>query len=112
VPLADLPALYAGAAAFVFPSYYEGFGLPLLEAMACGTPVITSNRAAMPEVVGDAAVQVDPDRHREFAEAVLAVLADRHRHEDLRARGLRRAAHFTWDASARAQRDVYRAICG
>ncbi|HEY7509307.1 MAG TPA: glycosyltransferase family 1 protein [Vicinamibacteria bacterium] len=112
VPRADLPALYAGAAAFVFPSYYEGFGLPLLEAMACGTPVVTSNRAAMPEVVGDAAVQVDPDRHREFAEAVLAVLADRHRHEDLRARGLRRAAHFTWDASARAQRDVYRAICG
>jgi glycosyltransferase involved in cell wall biosynthesis len=90
---AELPAVYAGASAFVLPSLYEGFGLPCLEAMACGVPVVASDRGALPEVCGDAALLVDPTRPSEIAEAVLASLGD----EGMRERGLRRAAEFSWE---------------
>lgn len=100
VPDAELPALYAGALAFVLPSRYEGFGLPCLEAMASGTPVVAADRAALPETCGDAALLVDPDDQEAIAEAVLAALGD----AELRRRGLARAARFSWDRTARELR--------
>lgn len=97
VPDADLPGLYAGALAFVLPSLHEGFGLPCLEAMACGAPVVAAAAAALPETCGDAALLVDPRDQGAIAEAVLAAIGD----EDLRARGLRRAAEFSWERTVR-----------
>jgi glycosyltransferase involved in cell wall biosynthesis len=97
---ADLPGLYAGARAFVLPSRYEGFGLTCLEAMACGTPVVAADRAALPETCGDAAVLVDPDDQEALCAAVLRACADEPLREDLRRRGLARAAAFTWDRTA------------
>jgi len=97
VPDADLPALYGGALAFVLPSLYEGFGLPCLEAMACGTPVVASDRGALPETCGDAALLVDPSNHSALADAVRAAIGDR----SLRDRGLRRAAEFSWERTTR-----------
>lgn len=96
----DLPGLYAGASAFVLPSLYEGFGLPCLEAMACGTPVVAANRAALPETCGAAALLVDPEDHREIAEAVVRVVTDDQLRARLRAAGLERSAHMTWDHAA------------
>ena len=96
VPDADLPGLYAGALAFVLPSLYEGFGLPCLEAMACGTPVVAADAAALPEACGDGALLVDPHDQAAIAEAVLAAIGD----ERLRARGLRHAAGFSWERTA------------
>jgi len=104
---ADLPLLMNGAAAFVYPSLYEGFGLPPLEAMACGTPVITSNRSSLPEVVGDAALVVDPDDRGALADAMARVVSDAALREDLRARGLARARGYTWDETARRTIAVY-----
>ena len=106
----DLRALYAGAAAFVFASKYEGFGLPPLEAMASGIPVIVSDRASLPEVVGDAAWTLDPERPDETAGRIEALLGDPDSRAQLARRGIERAALFTWDACARATLDVYRAI--
>jgi glycosyltransferase involved in cell wall biosynthesis len=97
---ADLPGLYAGARAFVLPSRYEGFGLTCVEAMACGTPVVAANRAALPETCGDAALLVDPDDGAALAEAVLAAATDAGAREALRSAGLRRAAQFSWDRTA------------
>jgi glycosyltransferase involved in cell wall biosynthesis len=97
---ADLPGLYAGARAFVLPSRYEGFGLTCLEAMACGTPVVAADRAALPETCGDAALLVDPDDQQALCVAVLRACADEALREDLRQRGLARAAAFTWDRTA------------
>lgn len=108
----DLPALYSAAEAFVFPSLYEGFGLPPLEAMACGTPVITSNTSSLPEVVGDAAITVDPYDVDALAAAITRVLSDAELRAELRARGLARAAQFTWERAARETLDVYRAVLG
>lgn len=88
VPQADLPALYSGASAFIFPSFYEGFGLPVLEALACGVPVITSNTSSLPEVVGRAGITVDPADHAALGAAVLRVLSD----ADFRAGLLRNGA--------------------
>ena len=102
--------LYRGAAALVYPSLYEGFGLPLLEAMASGTPVIASRAASIPEVVGDAGIILDPDDVAGWCEAILAVVNDEHRHAALRAAGLRRVAGFTWERTARLTRDVYRRV--
>lgn len=97
----DLAALYAGAEAFVFPSFQEGFGLPVLEAMRCGIPVIAGDVAALAEVAGDAAVLVDPASPAAIADGILAVLRDPARHADLSRRGLSRAAKFPWEQTAR-----------
>jgi glycosyltransferase involved in cell wall biosynthesis len=110
VPDSDLPALYNGADLFVFPSLYEGFGLPPLEAMACGTPVVCSNASSLPEVVGDAALTVDPHDVEALSEAMHRVLSDPDLADDLRRRGLERAARFTWDQAARETIDVYREV--
>jgi len=106
----DLPALYNAADLFVFPSLYEGFGLPPLEAMACGTPVVCSNAASLPEVVGDAAIMVDPYDVEGLAEAMLRVLTDASLREELRERGLERAKQFTWEHTARETLKVYQEV--
>ena len=98
----DLPGLYRGADALLFPSWIEGFGLPLLEAMACGTPVVTSGRSAMAEVAGPAAVYVDPARPQDIAAAITTLLADPELRERLVRAGLERAARFSWDRAAAA----------
>lgn len=108
----ELRALYSAAAVFVFPSLYEGFGLPVLEAMACGLPVVASDRTALPEVVGDAGVLADPEEPEAFAGAVLELLEDGERRAELRERGLERAGGFRWEAAAAATRDVYRRAAG
>ncbi len=95
VPEEHLPALYAGAAAFVTLSRWEGFGLPALEAMACGTPVLCSNRSALPEVVGDAALLADPDDEDDCVQALARILVDNALRSDLREKGPARAGHFS-----------------
>ena len=94
------PALYAGAEAFALPSRYEGFGLPVLEAMACGTAVVAAAAGALPETCGDAAVLAEPNGEA-FRAAVTGVLANAGERERLRAAGLERARRFTWDRTAR-----------
>ena len=96
----DLPTLYRAADAFVYPSHYEGFGLPPLEAMACGTPVVTSNRSSLPEVVGEAGVLVDPDDVASIARALSDLLGSAPLRAKLRAEGPRHAARFTWRRAA------------
>jgi glycosyltransferase involved in cell wall biosynthesis len=107
---AELPLWYAAAAAFVFPSFYEGFGLPVLEAMACGAPVITSNVSALPEVAGDAALLVNPDDEAALAEAILRVVTDPGLAATFRERGLKRARHFTWQRTAIETVAAYREV--
>ena len=107
-----LPDLYRGALLLVYPSLYEGFGLPVLEAMACGTPVITSNRTSLPEVAGDAALLVDPTRPEALAAAMASILSDSDLRQVLRAKGLARAQAFTWDAVAQQTIAIYRAVGG
>ena len=98
---AELPGLYAGALALAMPSLYEGFGLPCLEAMASGTPVVASDRGALPETCGGAALIADPDHEARFAGAVLTAATDEATRADLVAAGLERAARFTWERAAR-----------
>lgn len=107
IPLEDLPALYSGASCFVFPSLYEGFGLPVLESMACGTPVVTSNTTSLPEVVGDASVLVDPYDPQALRGAIERVLESKGLQEELRERGMGRARLFSWDATAKKTLNVY-----
>jgi glycosyltransferase involved in cell wall biosynthesis len=109
VPAADVPALLSGALAFVFPSRYEGFGLPPLEAMACGTPVIASNSSSLPEVVGAAGLLVEPEV-APLAEAIQRLVDDPALREDLAARGLERAQRFTWAETARRTIAVYQQV--
>jgi glycosyltransferase involved in cell wall biosynthesis len=103
----QLVLLYNRAALFIYPSLYEGFGLPPLEAMACGCPVIASNVTAIPEVLGDAALLVDPTSVPAMAEAMRAVLRGNPAAADLRARGLRQAARYSWARAAEQTREVY-----
>ena len=107
VPDRTLAVLYRLAAVFVFPSLYEGFGLPPLEAMASGTPVLTSNVSSLPEVVGDAAVLIDPYDPSAIQQAIRRVLTEPGLREELRARGLARVKEFSWERSVRRIRDVY-----
>jgi glycosyltransferase involved in cell wall biosynthesis len=101
VPQGDLPALLSGALAFVYPSLYEGFGLPVLEAMACGTPVICSNTSSLPEVAGDAALLVDPHEPEALAQAMLRLVTDAELRGELAARGRQQAQRFSWQRCAR-----------
>jgi len=110
VPPAELANWYARAMIFAFPSLDEGFGMPVLEAMASGTPVISSNRSAIPEVAGDAAWLVDPEDTEELAGALLALTRDPERRADLSHRGLARAAQFTWAEAVEKTWQVYREL--
>jgi glycosyltransferase involved in cell wall biosynthesis len=103
----DVPALYNGALLFVYPSLYEGFGIPVLEAMACGVPVITSNTSSLPEIVGEAGVLVDPMDADALAAALVALVGDPERRAALRTAGLARAALFSWERAARETMVVY-----
>jgi alpha-1,3-rhamnosyl/mannosyltransferase len=105
-----IPPLYAGAAAFCYPSRYEGFGLPALEAMASGVPVLTSNKTSLPEVVGDAGLMVDPDDVDAMRESLRELLEDRVRAAELGERGLARAQTFSWDRCARETFAVYQGV--
>lgn len=103
----DLPALYNAADLFVYPSFYEGFGLPPLEAMACGTPVITSNTSSLPEVIGDAGIMVDPYDSNRLAEAMHEVLTNEAVHTDLQKKGINQANLFNWKKCAQQTYSVY-----
>jgi len=110
VPDHQLPAYYSGAEVLVNPSLYEGFGFPPVEAMACGCPVIVSSAGALPEVVGDAALVVDPNDPLALAEAIRQVLTDSSLRHRLVTAGLRRAAQFTWERCARETEQVYERV--
>jgi glycosyltransferase involved in cell wall biosynthesis len=107
---ADLSALYGGATAFIYPSLYEGFGLPPLEAMCCGTPVITSNTTSLPEVVGDAGILVDPQDADALTQAMLNLLQDRALVQTLRDRGLARSQTFSWAKCAADTAAAYKTV--
>ena len=106
----DLHKLYVGARCHVHAAYYEGFGLPPLEAMACGTPTIVSNVSSLPEVVGDAALLVDPKEAEEIAVAIYRLLTDDRLHQELAEKGLQRAKIFSWNRAAEKTLDVYRRV--
>ena len=110
VPGPDLPVLYNLADVLVMPSLYEGFGLPVLEAMASGTPVVTSNVSSLPEVAGDAAVLVDPLSIESMVEGIRRLVTDAALRDDLKRRGLRRAAEFTWEKAARQALEIFERI--
>jgi glycosyltransferase involved in cell wall biosynthesis len=109
LPEEDLSAFYTGAAAFVYPSLFEGFGLPILEAMACGAPVVASNRAAMPELLGDAGLLVDPEDVQALADSIAQIINDRTLAGELGQRGLARSRQYSWAATARRTMAVYHA---
>lgn len=103
----DLPALYTESVCLAYPSLYEGIGLPVLEAMACGIPVVTSNISSMPEIAGEAALLIDPYNVDELTDALRHVLTDESLRADLVSRGFEQAAYFTWDRAAKQLRDIY-----
>jgi glycosyltransferase involved in cell wall biosynthesis len=107
IPDEDMPRFYAGAQAFLFPTLYEGFGLPPVEAMACGTPVIASDSPAMPEVLGDAAILLPLADPNGFAAAISAVLSDAQLRKDLRSKGIQRAQHFRYESSSRQLLEIF-----
>lgn len=106
----DKPCLMKGASIFCFPSFYEGFGMPPLEAMACGTPVLTSNTSSLAEVTGDAAVQIDPDNIDEMAEAMYELYRDEKRRGQLRQLGLEQAKKYSWESAVEKLERVYESI--
>jgi glycosyltransferase involved in cell wall biosynthesis len=107
VPQEALRVLYSQASVFVFPSLYEGFGMPVLEAMACGAPVIASNTSSIPEVAGDAAVLIDPVNDKALADALQRVLNDAQARERMRSKGFARVKLFSWETAARQTLEVY-----
>ncbi len=106
----DMPALYSLASAFVFPSHYEGFGIPVLEAMACGTPVVCANNSSLPEIAGDAALLVNSASPEEIAEATDRILLDPDLRRDLVRRGYAQTSRFTWESAAQRLLEVYEAL--
>jgi glycosyltransferase involved in cell wall biosynthesis len=110
VPQEDLPALYSGALCFVYPSYFEGFGLPPLEAMKCGAPVIVGNKTSLPEVVGDAALTVDPFDVEAIASAMQRVIESPALREELSIKGQARAETFDWRETARKTLAIYQEV--
>ena len=107
-----LNALYSGAVCFVYPSYFEGFGLPILEAMKCGTPVVAGNRTSIPEVTGEAALLFDPFDVHSLVEALKQVLNDSEYRATLSAKGLQRANEFSWQRAARLTLAAYEKAAG
>ena len=107
VPEEDLPALYTSAKCFVYPSYFEGFGIPTLEAMRCGTATITSNRTCFPEIIGDAGLMVDPFDERAILEGMVRVLGDEKLRRELSEKGTKRASLYDWKETARQTLEVY-----
>lgn len=112
VPEADLPALYSGALCFVYPSFFEGFGLPPLEAMKCGAPVIVSNNTSLPEVVGQAGILVDPLDVNDIASAIKKVISNSNLRSQLRVKGFERAQLFDWQETARQTVAIYEKAAG
>lgn len=110
VPDEDLVFFYNGAAAFVYPSFYEGFGIPVVEAMACGTPVITSDVSSLPEVVGEAGIMVDPQDIEAISDAITSVLTNASLREGMKQKSLDRAKAFSWEQSARQTLAVYKDV--
>ena len=110
IPREDLPTIYNAVDLFVYPSLYEGFSLPPLEAMACGTPVITSNTSSLPEVVGDAGIMVNPYEIDGLAKAMYEVLTDCGLREDMIKKGLKRAKMFSWERTAKETLEVYQEV--
>jgi len=110
VPESDLPALYSSALCFVYPSYFEGFGLPPLEAMKCGAPVVVGNRTSLPEVVGDAGLTVDPFDVDAIAGAIRRLLNDSALRAELSQKGEERASAFTWRETARQTLQIYQDV--
>lgn len=110
IPQDELPAWYRAADLFVYPSLYEGFGLPPLEALASGTPVISSNAAALPEVVGEAAIQVSPADHAALTDAIIRILNDSSLREQMTARGIAQAKKFSWERAGQETMALYRTI--
>lgn len=107
----DLACIYSGACVFVYPSLYEGFGLPPLEAMQCGVPVITSNNSSLPEVVGDAAIKIDPKSEEELCQAMLKVISSSDLQAELREKSIEQARKFSWSRCAKETLSVYENIC-
>ena len=108
LPEADVPGLYAGALAFVFPSLYEGFGLPVVEAMACGTPVVCARASSLPEVGGEAVALVDGTRPETIAEALVELINNPAARAAMQAAGRKQAARFSWCKTAEATLSLYR----
>jgi glycosyltransferase involved in cell wall biosynthesis len=112
VPQSDLPALYSGSICFVYPSYFEGFGLPPLEAMKCGTPVIAGNRTSLPEVVGDAGILVDPFDVDAIAAAIERLIDETDLRQQLSVKGVARSRLFDWNETARRTLNIYEQVVG
>ena len=106
----DLPTLYSGCEVFVYPSLYEGFGFPVLEAMACGVPVITSRVSSLPEVADDAAVLIDPYDIISIRDAMMETLTDKNKNIELREKGLKRVSIFSWTKTAQQTLSLYESI--